>query len=134
MKFIIEDKSIKSHFGFGPLIISPNEELGYKPYELFVSSMVGCSGTLLRNILTKKRIPFQSIEMTVSSIRNKEFANRIEKLSIKARIQSEVLITTDQAEKIESLVIKNCGMIQSVIKSIDITFKIVAEHEEEINQ
>lgn len=130
MKFTIEDEKISGNLGYGEISISPNETNGYRPYELFVSSLVGCSGTLLRNILTKKQIPLQKINMEVVSIRNPNHANRIEQLSFKAYVHSNEVLSPQQAEKIAQLVVKNCGMIQSVIHSIDIKFTVrFGEHE-----
>ncbi|MGG3562797.1 OsmC family protein [Neobacillus rhizosphaerae] len=124
MKYTIENDHIIGNLGFDPITISPSENKGYRPFELFVSSLVGCSGTILRNILTKRKYPFQKLEMEVSAVRNPEHANRIEQLSFTAFVQSEEPLTSQLAEKIADLVIKNCGMIQSVIQSIDITFTI----------
>jgi putative redox protein len=130
MKFTIEDEKISGKLGFGEISISPNENNGYRPYELFISSLVGCSGTLLRNILTKKRIPFEKIDMEVVSNRNPDHANRIEHLAIKAYVISKEELSPLQAEKIAQLVVNNCGMIQSVIQSIDIVFTVrFGEHE-----
>lgn len=130
MKFTIEDEKISGKLGFGEISISPNENNGYRPYELFVSSLVGCSGTLLRNILTKKRIPFEKIDMEVVSIRNLNHANRIEQLSFKAFVHTNVALSLQQAEKIAQLVVKNCGMIQSVTQSIDFVLTVrFGEHE-----
>lgn len=125
MKFVVENQSIKGNLGFDVLPISTNEKLGYRPYELFVSSLIGCSSTLLGNILTKKRHPFMKIELNVSSVRNPERANRIEQLAINAQVYSEKHLDLTQAEKIAHLVIENCGMIQSVIETIDITFNVI---------
>lgn len=122
MKFTIENEKIAGDFGFGALPISPNETIGYRPYELFVSSLIGCSGTLLGNILKKKRVEYKRIEMDVSSVRNPDHANRIEQLSITAYVQSDQSLSEQNAMKIADLVVKNCGMIQSVIETIDLTF------------
>jgi len=125
MKFVVQNESIKGNLGFDVLPISPNEKLGYRPYELFVSSLIGCSSTLLGNILTKKRHPFMKIELNVSSVRNLERANRIEQLAIHAQVYSDRHLDLPQAKKIAHLVIENCGMIQSVIENIDITFNVI---------
>jgi len=122
MKFTIENEKIVCDLGFGSLPISPNDTIGYRPYELFVSSLIGCSGTLLGNILKKKRVEHKRIEMDVSSVRNPDYANRIEQLFITAYVQSDQSISEQNAMKIADLVVKNCGMIQSVIESIDLTF------------
>ena len=122
MKFTIENEKIVGDLGFGSIPISPNDTIGYRPYELFVSSLIGCSGTLLGNILKKKRVEHKRIEMDVSSVRNPDRVNRIEQLSITAYIHSDQPLSEQNAMKIADLVVKNCGMIQSVIETIDVTF------------
>jgi len=126
MKFMIETDQVKADFKYSEISISPNEVSGYRPFELFVSSLAGCSGTLLRTILSKKRISYQKLEMEVDSVRNPDEANRIEKLSFLAHVETESPFTPEQAAKIAELVIKNCGMIQSVIETINIKFEIQA--------
>lgn len=124
MEYKILNEKIVVNFEFGELPISPDEKNGYKPIQLFVSSLIGCSGSILRDILHKKRYQFEKLEMEASIERNPFKANRIEKLNIVANVVSESVLSSEQAEKIANLVIKNCGMIQSVIESIDITFDI----------
>jgi len=62
--------------------------------------------------------------MTGTSVRNPDQANQIEQLSFQATIYSQQNLDEQQAEKIAHLVVKNCGMIQSVIQTIDLSFKI----------
>jgi len=124
MKFIVDNEKINGELQFSSISISPNESYGYRPYELFISSIVGCSGSLLRNILKKQRYTFELIEMEVTTERNPNHANRIEKLSIFSQVRCDQLIETKQAEKLANLVIKNCGMIQSINQSIEISFII----------
>ncbi|MEK4086046.1 OsmC family protein [Psychrobacillus sp. FSL K6-1415] len=124
MIFTIENEKIVGELGFGSLPISPNEIIGYRPYELFAASLIGCSGTLLRNILKKKRIEHKRIDMDVSSVRNPNHANRIEQFSITAYIQSDQQLSKQNAIKLADLVVKNCGMIQSVTNSMELNFTI----------
>jgi len=124
VKFIIEQERIFCESGLRPLSISPNEENGYRPYELFISSLIGCSGTLLRNILMKKRFAYERIEMEAAATRGPAHANRIESISITAYISADKGLTEIQTEKIVNLVIQNCGMIQSVIPVIDVKLSI----------
>lgn len=124
MKYIINKDHIKGTLGFAEIAVSPIEANGYRPFELFVTSLAGCSGTLLETILTKSRHSFQKLEMEVHSVRNPNHANRIEQLSFIVYVFSQDPLKSEQADKIAQLVIKNCGMIQSVIQSIDISFSI----------
>lgn len=126
MKFMIEANHVQGQLKFSEIAVSPDEANGFRPFELFVSSLAGCSGTLLRDILSKKRISYQKLEMEVEAVRNPEVANRIEQLAFLARVETENPFSEEQAEKMANLVIKNCGMIQSVIETIDIKFVIQA--------
>lgn len=125
MKFTVDHEKITRKLGFGELPISLEDTLGYRPFELFVSSLVGCSGTLLRNILQKKKFAIEKIEIDVSAVRNPDEANRIEKLSFTAEVHANKKLSTEQAEKVAELTVKNCGMIQSVMGTIDISFEVI---------
>lgn len=122
MRFIVEEEKITAQLEFGNMPISPQTNFGYRPFELFVSSLIGCSGSILRNLLNKKRISFSNLFMEVTSVRNPDKANRIEQLSILASCETSEEINEEQGKKIAALVVKNCGMIQSVIDTIDIEF------------
>ncbi|MBT2679127.1 OsmC family protein [Bacillus sp. ISL-35] len=124
MEFTYYNEKLIGQMEYGFLPISPNAELGYRPMELFVSSLTGCSTAVLANILVKKRIDYKRIDVNVSAVRNPEEANRIERLTFDVAVQTDTLDKAKQAEKIAALVLKNCGMIQSVIGSIDIRYLI----------
>ncbi len=124
MEFKVESDRVRSDLAFGKLAISPSEKSGYRPYELFVSSLAGCSGSLLQTILQKKRQPYQRLEIKVSSVRNPDYANRIEQLSLTAFVHTKEAFTEQQAEKMADLVVKNCGMIQSIMQSIEVKFVV----------
>ncbi len=124
MQFTYYNEKLIGEMEYGFLPISPNAELGYRPMELFVSSLTGCSTAVLANILVKKRIDYKRIDVNVSAVRNPDEANRIERLTFEVAVQTDSLDKEKQAEKISALVLKNCGMIQSVIGSIDIRYQI----------
>lgn len=124
MEFTYYNEKLIGQLEYGFLPISPNTEMGYRPMELFVSSLTGCSTSVLANILEKKRIDYKRMDVIVSAIRNTEEANRIEQLTFNVAVQTDTEDKQKQAEKIAGLVLKNCGMIQSVIGSIDIHYQI----------
>lgn len=124
MEFTYYNEKLIGQLEYGFLPISPNTEMGYRPMELFVSSLTGCSTSVLANILAKKRIDYKRIDVEVSAVRNSEEANRIEQLTFNVAVQTDTEDKQKQAEKIAGLVLKNCGMIQSVIASIDIHYQI----------
>ncbi|WP_079507256.1 OsmC family protein [Mesobacillus jeotgali] len=124
MEFTYYNDKLIGQMEYGFLPISPNTEMGYRPMELFVSSLTGCSTAVLANILAKKRIDYKRMDVKVSAVRNPEEANRIEQLTFAVDVQTDTSDKANQAEKIAGLVVKNCGMIQSVIRNIDIQYQI----------
>lgn len=49
MKFTLTDTTaFKTELEFGELSISGNSDLGFRPVELLVSSIAGCSGGVFR--------------------------------------------------------------------------------------
>ncbi|MDA3129858.1 OsmC family protein [Aliibacillus thermotolerans] len=81
MKFNFKDSgALEAEFEYGKLDISSNSELGFRPVQLLVSSLVGCSGGLLKKVMEKKRIAFDTIKMEVEIERNEEEANKVTKI------------------------------------------------------
>lgn len=130
MKFLIESDRVIADLPSSQLVISPIPGVGVRPYELLISSLIGCGGTLLKTILEKKRVSYVKLEMETDSIRNPSQANRIEKITISANIFSKDELTLGQREKISSLVMKNCGMIQSVLPAIKVDVLINMIHDD----
>ncbi|MGG0453753.1 OsmC family protein [Priestia megaterium] len=105
---------------YGELYIAGDEEYGFRPYQLMVSSIAVCSGSVLRKILEKKRIAFSDLRIQAGVTRNDEKAGRIEKIHLHYIITGEEL-PLDKIEKSIELARKNCSMLQSVIDSIEVT-------------
>ncbi|MFD1413794.1 OsmC family protein [Oceanobacillus jeddahense] len=123
LQFHMNEDGFQTSVNYGDLQVSSQDENGYRPYEMMVSSVAGCSGLVLKRILEKMRIPFSNIQVTASMVRNPDIANRIEKMDL-----TFTVISTDASdkklEKALELTHKNCGMIQSVKDSILITESI----------
>lgn len=111
---------------FGELSISPDSEYGFRPFQLMIASIAGCSSTALKIVLTKMRIDFKDIKVSAKAERNKAKANRIEKIHLHFVIKGENL-RQEKIEKAGAVARKNCGMIQSVQDSIQVTesFEII---------
>lgn len=126
MEFKMKEGGFYSEFPYGRLDVSGNEEYGFRPYQLMVSSVAVCSGGVLRKILEKMRIEFEDIIISGEAERNKEKADRIEKISLHFRIKGKDL-NESKIEKAMELTKKNCSMVQSVIGSIVVeeTFEII---------
>ncbi|WP_164219029.1 OsmC family protein [Virgibacillus sp. YIM 98842] len=123
LQYNMNEHGFQTEAGFGSLPISGQGEHGYRPYEMLVSSIVGCSGLTLRVILEKMRLEFSDIHVTADVSRNPDIANRIEELQLVFTVTSENA-TGKKLEKALEMTIKNCGMIQSVKDSIKITESI----------
>lgn len=128
---IIMDFKMKEHgfilpTEFGELSISPDSEHGFRPIQLMVASLVGCSSTALKIVMTKMRLNFTDINVSAKAERNEAKANRIEKLHLHFFIKGENL-RQEKIEKAGAIARNNCGMIQSVQDSIRVTesFEII---------
>lgn len=113
---------------FGEMNISSDESYGFRPYQLMVASIAGCSGTVMKKIFAKKRLEINDIKIKAEVTRNPDKADRIEAIHLTFMVKSNDL-TEKAMGKIVELTRKNCSMVQSVLGSIDIheTFEIIKE-------
>ncbi len=128
MKFEMTENGFETATAFGKLTISGNEEYGFRPYQLLVSSVAVCSGGVLRNILEKMRMPADNVTIEVKEVRrNAEIANRVEKIHLHFIIEGQN-IDESKMDKVFELTMKNCSMVQSLIDSIELveTYEIKA--------
>lgn len=120
MKFEMTEYGFATETEFGKLEISSNEEKGFRPYQLMVSSIAACTGGVMRKILEKKRMPAQSIEIEVKEVvRSQDDASRLEKIHFHITVKADGL-SDEKMPKILELTDKNCSMYQSVANCIDI--------------
>ncbi|KRD92795.1 OsmC family protein [Priestia megaterium] len=115
-----KEAGFTTNFPYGELHIAGDEEYGFRPYQLMVSSIAVCSGGVLRKILEKKRIAFSDLRIQADVTRNDEKVGRIEKIHLHYIITGEDL-PLDKIEKSVELARKNCSMLQSVVDSIEVT-------------
>ncbi len=120
MKFEMTEHGFETETEFGTLTISSNEEKGFRPYQLMVSSIAACTGGVMRKILEKKRMPAESLTIEVKEvIRSNDDASRLEKIHYHITVRAEGL-TEEKLPKIMELTDKNCSMYQSVANCIDV--------------
>ncbi|WP_191566247.1 OsmC family protein [Metabacillus idriensis] len=120
MEFKMREVGFSANFEYGELHIAGNEEYGFRPYQLMVSSIAVCSGGVLRGILEKKRLAVEDITIQAKVERNKEEANRIESIAIHYLLKGNDL-SEEKIEQSIKLARKNCPMVRSVEDSIKIT-------------
>lgn len=121
------EHGFETNLEFGKLTISGNETYGFRPYQLIVSSLVGCSGGVLRKVCEKMRMPIEEMEIVVKEVgRNEKEANRLEKVHIHFKLKGANL---EEAKLIKAMNVtkKNCSMTRSVDQSINVheTFEIM---------
>jgi len=119
MKFHVNGARISTGFGYGNLFISGNENEGFRPFELMVASIVGCSGSVFQKILEKQRTHIEELSIDVDVERNPEEVNRIERVRLNYIVKGHHL-NIDRLYKNLALSRNNCSMIRSVEQSIKI--------------
>ncbi|MGM5473603.1 OsmC family protein [Bacillus pumilus] len=102
------------------LHISGNEETGYRPSQLFTSAIAGCFGEMLIHVCRKKRISYEGLTLTPETTRAGA-VNKIPHIHLHILFEG-VRTSDDQLEKVITLALKHCAMVQSVKGSIEITF------------
>ncbi|GAB3042612.1 OsmC family protein [Virgibacillus ainsalahensis] len=119
MEFYLKEKGIRTDLDYNELSISGNEEYGFRPFQLMVASIAGCSGSVFRKILNKQRAEVEDMVISADIVRNPEEANRIERISLKFTIKGYRLDPEKLYKNLE-IARKNCSMIRSVEDSIKI--------------
>ncbi|WP_227396944.1 OsmC family protein [Jeotgalibacillus aurantiacus] len=120
MEFKMKEGGFTADFEYGELHVSGNEEYGFRPYQLLVSSVAVCSGGVLRSVLGKMRMDFSDINVKAEVERNENEANRVEKIHLHFVLTGKDL-NEDKVKKALELTRKNCSMVQSVKDSIEVT-------------
>lgn len=120
MKFEMTENGFETETSYGKLAISSNEEYGFRPFQLLVTSVAVCSGGVMRKILDKMRMPAEHISVEAKEIlRNPDEADRIEKIHLHFTIKGSS-IDDSKMDRVLELTTKNCSMVQSVHESIEI--------------
>lgn len=120
MDFKMEENSFSITTNFGTLDTSSDDHYGFRPFQLMISSIVGCSGSVFRKIIKKKRMQVEDVIITAEATRVKEEADRIASIHLHYKIKGEDL-SEELVTKILHLTYKHCSMVQSVKDSIKIT-------------
>ncbi|MFC4388864.1 OsmC family protein [Gracilibacillus marinus] len=120
MDFYLKEGGVRTKLAYGELDISGNEDYGYRPFQLMVASIVGCSASVFRKILEKKRIKIDDLKIEVEVNRNPDQANRIESLHLNYIVKGYQL-NNERLEKSLEIARKNCSMIRTIEDSVKIT-------------
>lgn len=121
--------AFSTNFEFGELTVSGNADIGFRPYQLLVSSVAVCSGGVLKKILEKKRVAFTNITFTANVERDAEQVDKITNIDIHFIVTGTDLKQHVLEKSLETAV-KNCSMVESVKDSIRVTETIEARQAE----
>ncbi len=120
MKFNYTDDAFETEFNYGKLVVSGDDEKGFRPFQLMVSSIAVCGGSVLRKVMEKQRMSVEDIQVEADVTRDPERANRLTHIKLHYMIKGEGLVEKKVAKAVE-LASKNCPMAQTVIDSVEIT-------------
>lgn len=120
MEFNMTENGFQTEVNYGTLDVSGDDQYGFRPYQLMVSSIAVCSGSVLRKVFAKKRIAYDDIKIKAEVARNPDKADRIESIHLYFIVSGPDLDETKIQKSLE-VTKKNCSMVQSVTGSIDIS-------------
>lgn len=123
MEFYLKENGMRADLNYGELCVSGNEDYGFRPFQLMVASIAGCSGSVFRKILEKQRTEIEDLVINADVVRNPEEANRIEEISLIFTVKGYNLDPEKLYKNLE-LSRKNCSMVRSVEDSIKINERI----------
>ena len=120
MDYAMTDTGYRTDYEFGTLEIAGDVRSGFRPFQLMTASIAGCSGSVLRKVMTKQRLAVQDIQIQVKVQREDGDVKRIRKMHLHFVIRGEDL-NPEKVRKAVDLGYNYCSMVQSVKDSIDIT-------------
>ncbi|WP_404458165.1 OsmC family protein [Oceanobacillus kapialis] len=123
MEFHLKENGMRVELPYGELDISGNDEFGYRPFQLMVASIAGCSASVFRKILEKQRTEIVDLQISAEVERNPEEANRIEKIVLHYVVKGRRLDPEKLYKNLE-IARRNCSMVRSVENSITIEEQI----------
>jgi len=115
MQFTWKENHMESDLEFGKLKISDNNQEGFLPEQLLISSIAGCSAYFFDIILKKQKVEFDYLVLETEVKRDSN--NKIEKILLNFIIEGGNL-NEEKLLKNLKLSHKHCGMVQSVKDSI----------------
>ncbi|UOQ48864.1 OsmC family protein [Gracilibacillus caseinilyticus] len=119
MEFYLTEGGVRTQLPFGELDVSGNEELGFRPFQLMIASIAGCSASVFRKVLQKKRIEIEDLHITADVERSSEEANKITSIHLHFVVKGRNL-KHDLLDKSLQISRKNCSMVRTIEDSVDV--------------
>lgn len=120
MYFYMKDDHFVMQTDNSELPISANEDFGFRPYELMVASIAGCSAIVLKKIVHKMRMDITNIKVKADVQREETHAQKILAIHLHFIVEGNNL-SDEKIKKALHLTHKHCSMVQSVQNSINVT-------------
>lgn len=104
-------------------------EDGYKPTELVLFGLAGCTGIDVVNILTKQRQPLSSLDIEVTAYHNDDYPKPFHTVEVKYIARGKNLDPDKIAKAIELSETKYCMVSQTIVNPAKVVtrFEIIPE-------
>ncbi|WP_017186720.1 OsmC family protein [Alkalibacillus haloalkaliphilus] len=129
MKFNVTDQHITTDLEYDQLVISGDESEGFRPFQLMVSSLAGCSVLVYKRILQKQKIEYDEMTVEAEVQRSDDAVNKIEKVNLHFKVTGHNL-NEEKLQKSLNTASKNCSMVQSVVPTIEVEETVEAINKE----
>ncbi|MDV2581849.1 OsmC family protein [Alkalibacillus haloalkaliphilus] len=129
MKFNVTDQHITTDLEYDQLVISGDESEGFRPFQLMVSSLAGCSVLVYKRILQKQKVEYDEMTVEAEVKRSDDAVNKIEKVNLHFKVTGEDL-NEEKLQKSLNTASKNCSMVQSVVPTIEVKETVEAINKE----
>ncbi|GAA0288918.1 putative OsmC-like protein [Gracilibacillus halotolerans] len=119
MEFHLTEGGIRTKLEYGELAIAGNDDHGYRPFQLMIASIAGCSASVFRKVLAKKKINIDDLKIRTETVRDMHDANRILEIKLHFVVKGTRL-NIETLEKSLEIAHRNCPMVRSVENSIQV--------------
>ncbi|MED1665888.1 OsmC family protein [Brevibacillus laterosporus] len=124
MQFTQINQTLQTSLPFENLTISSDRQSGFKPIDLLVSAIAGCSQIVFTRILEKQRISYDSLTLQIDAVQSEDAPNPLTKVSLVYTIAGSDLIQ-EKLEKALRLIPSNCTIIQSLNPNIEVVEQVI---------
>jgi putative redox protein len=103
------------------VLSTPDEGVGMKPSELLLVALASCTAVDVGEILTKKRIPLESLEISAEAEQEKDPPWTFRKIHLTYRLKGKGLTEKDVNQAISLSEEKYCSVASTVRGAAEIT-------------
>ncbi|WP_255193799.1 OsmC family protein [Brevibacillus laterosporus] len=117
MQFTQINQTLQTTLPFENLTISSDRQSGFKPIDLLVSAIAGCSQIVFTRILEKQRISYDSLTLQIDAVQSEDAPNPLTKVSLVYTIAGSDLVQ-EKLEKALRLIPSNCTISSHLIQTL----------------